>query len=122
MSIGTYHYVFIGAILFYLSLLGMIINRKSLIHLLVCLELLLLAVNINFVAFSSAFLGIRGQIFTVFILTISAAEIAIGLSIIVVYFRNRGSILVDDATTLVDDATTLVDDAPKGKGSIHDIS
>lgn len=90
------HYVVLGAILFAISVVGIFLNRKNVIVILMSVELMLLAVNINLVAFS-AFLGdITGQIFALFILTVAAAEAAIGLAIIVVYYRNRGSIAVDD--------------------------
>lgn len=94
--IGIEHYVVVSAILFVLGVLGIFLNRKNVIVILMSVELMLLAVNINLVAFS-AFLGdITGQIFALFILTVAAAEAAIGLAIIVVYYRNRGSIAVDD--------------------------
>lgn len=90
------HYLVLSAILFSIAVAGMFLNRKNVIVLLMCIELMLLAVNINFVAFS-AFLGdIAGQVFVFFILTVVAAETAIGLAILVVLFRNRASIDVDD--------------------------
>ena len=96
MTIGLSHYVTVGAILFVLGVLGIFINRKNVIVILMSIELMLLAVNINFIAFS-AFLGdMIGQAFTMFVLTVAAAEAAIGLAILVIYFRNRGSIAVDD--------------------------
>jgi NADH-quinone oxidoreductase subunit K len=96
MTIGLAHYLTVAACLFTLGILGIFLNRKNVIVILMSVELMLLAVNINLVAFS-AFLGdITGQIFALFILTVAAAEAAIGLAIIVVYYRNRGSIAVDD--------------------------
>jgi NADH-quinone oxidoreductase subunit K len=96
MTIGLAHYLTVAAWLFTLGILGIFLNRKNVIVILMSVELMLLAVNINLVAFS-AFLGnITGQIFALFILTVAAAEAAIGLAIIVVYYRNRGSIAVED--------------------------
>ena len=94
--ISLAHYLIVGAVLFCLSVAGMFINRKNVIVILMSIELILLAVNINFVAFS-VFLGnLVGQVFALFILTVAAAEAAIGLAILVVYFRNRGTIAVED--------------------------
>jgi NADH-quinone oxidoreductase subunit K len=94
--IGLGHYLGVGALLFVLGVLGIFVNRKNVIIILMSVELILLAVNINLVAFS-AFLGdMVGQVFAMFILTVAAAEAAIGLAILVVYFRNRGSIAVED--------------------------
>ena len=94
--IGIGHYLVVSAILFTLGVLGIFINRKNIIVILMSVELILLAVNINFVAFS-VFLGdMVGQIFTMFVLTVAAGEAAIGLAILVIYFRNRGTIAVDD--------------------------
>jgi NADH-quinone oxidoreductase subunit K len=96
MEIGLSHYLSVGAILFTLGVFGIFLNRKNVIVILMSVELMLLAVNVNLVAFS-AFLGdLTGQIFALLILTVAAAEAAIGLAIVVVYFRNRGSIAVDD--------------------------
>ena len=96
MDIGLSHYLSIGAILFTIGVFGIFLNRKNVIIILMSIELMLLAVNVNFVAFS-AFLGdLVGQIFVLLILTVAAAEAAIGLAIVVVYFRNRGTIAVDD--------------------------
>jgi NADH-quinone oxidoreductase subunit K len=96
MDIGLPHYLTVGAILFTIGVFGIFLNRKNVIVILMSVELMLLAVNINFVAFS-AFLGdLVGQIFVLLILTVAAAEAAIGLAIVVVYYRNRGSIAVDD--------------------------
>ncbi len=95
--IGIGHYLVVSALLFTIGVLGIFINRKNIIVILMSIELILLAVNINLVAFS-VFLGdMVGQIFTMFVLTVAAGEAAIGLAILVVYFRNRGTIAVDDA-------------------------
>ena len=94
------HYLSVGAILFALSVIGIFLNRKNLIVLLMCIELMLLAVNFNFVAFSRFTGDIGGQIFVFFILTVAAAEAAIGLAILVVVFRERRSIDVEDLDTL----------------------
>jgi NADH-quinone oxidoreductase subunit K len=90
------HYLIVGAALFCLSVAGIFINRKNVIVLLMCIELMLLAVNINFIAFSHFNQDIAGQVFVFFILTVAAAESAIGLAILVVLFRNRNSINVED--------------------------
>lgn len=97
LEIGISHYIFVGALLFYIGLLGLVLHRKSLIHILVCLELLLLSININFLAFSQFFLEIKGQIFTIFILTIAAAEMSVALALVIVYFRNKGSIFIESS-------------------------
>lgn len=96
MSVGLSHYLTLGAILFTLGILGIFINRKNVIVILMSIELMLLAVNINFVAFSSYLGDLVGQVFALFVLTVAAAEAAIGLAIVVVYYRNRGSIAVED--------------------------
>ena len=96
MDIGLPHYLSVGAILFTLGVFGIFLNRKNVIVILMSVELMLLAVNINLVAFSSFLDDLTGQIFALFILTVAAAEAAIGLAIVVVYYRNRGSIAVDD--------------------------
>ena len=93
-------YLIVGAILFGLSTAGVFINRKNIIILLMCVELMLLAVNINFIAFSHYLGDAAGQVFVFFILTVAAAEAAIGLAILVVLFRNRRTINVDDLGTL----------------------
>ncbi len=93
-------YLTVAAILFGLSVVGMFINRKNIIVLLMCIEMMLLAVNINFIAFSHYLGDVTGQIFVFFILTVAAAEAAIGLAILVVLFRNRGTINVTDMDTL----------------------
>jgi NADH-quinone oxidoreductase subunit K len=94
--IGLSHYLTVAAILFVIGVLGIFINRKNVIIILMSVELILLAVNINFVAFSTYLNDMAGQVFTMFVLTVAAAEAAIGLAILVVYFRNRGTIAVDD--------------------------
>jgi NADH-quinone oxidoreductase subunit K len=96
MDIGLSHYLTVGAIMFTLGIAGIILNRKNIIIILMSVELILLSVNINLVSFS-AFLGdLTGQVFSLFILTVAAAEAAIGLAILVTYYRNRGSIAVED--------------------------
>ena len=95
--IGLAHYLTVAAILFVLGVLGIFLNRRNVILMLMAIELLLLSVNINLVAFS-AFLGdMKGQIFAMFVLTVAAAEAAIGLAILVIFFRRRGTIAVDAA-------------------------
>ena len=90
------HYLVLAGVLFAISIIGIFLNRKNVIVILMSIELMLLAVNINFVAFS-AFLGnLVGQVFALFVLTVAAGEAAIGLAILVIYFRNRGSIAVED--------------------------
>ena len=100
MSITLGHYLTVGAILFALSVIGIFLNRKNLIVLLMAIELMLLAVNMNFVAFSHYLGDLNGQIFVFFILTVAAAESAIGLAILVQLFRNKSSINVDELNTL----------------------
>jgi len=100
LSVGLGPFLAVGAILFTIGVLGIFLNRKNVIIILMSIELILLAVNLNFVAFS-AFLGdLVGQIFALFILTVAAAEAAIGLAILVVYFRNRGTIAVEDVNLM----------------------
>ena len=89
------HYLILAAVLFGLSLVGVMLNRKNIILLLICVELMLLAINTNFSAFSHFYRGISGQIFVFFILTVAAAEAAIGLAIVMLLYRNRGNIDVD---------------------------
>ena len=96
MTIGLGHYLSVAAILFTLGIFGIFLNRKNVIVILMSIELILLAVNINFVAFSTLLGDIVGQVFALLVLTVAAAEAAIGLAILVVYFRNRGSIAVED--------------------------
>ena len=95
MEIGLGHYLTVAACLFTLGIFGIFLNRKKVIVILMSVELMLLAVNINLVAFSFYLQDLTGQVFALFVLTVAAAEAAIGLAIIVVYFRNRGSIDVD---------------------------
>lgn len=90
------HYLTVAALLFTIGICGIILNRKNIIIILMSIELILLAVNINLVAFSSFLGDLTGQVFSLFILTVAAAEAAIGLAILVTYFRNRGSIAVED--------------------------
>jgi len=99
-EISLEHYLILGAIIFTIGIIGIFLNRKNLIVILMCIELLLLAVNINLVSFSIFLNDLNGQIFALFILTVAAAEAAIGLAIIVVYYRNAGSIRVEDINTL----------------------
>lgn len=99
-SIGILHYVLLSTIIFVLGVCGIFLNRKNIITLLMSIELILLSVNINFVAFSTALGDMTGQIFTMLVLTVAAAEAAIGLAILVVFFRNRGTIDVDDIREL----------------------
>ena len=100
MTVGLEHYLVVAAILFTLGVFGIFLNRKNVIVILMSVELILLAVNVNLVAFSSALGDLTGQVFTMFILTVAAAEAAIGLAIVVIYFRNRGTIEVEDISTL----------------------
>ena len=100
MTIGLGHYLFVAAVLFTLGILGIFLNRKNVIVILMCVELMLLAVNINLVAFSTRLGDLVGQIFAMFVLTVAAAEAAIGLAILVVYFRNRGTIRVEDINVM----------------------
>lgn len=97
LNVGLAHFLTLAAMLFVIGVMGIFLNRKNIIVILMCLELMLLAVNINFVAFSVFMQDISGQVFTFFILTIAAAEIAIGLAILTIFFRNRGSVDVDRA-------------------------
>lgn len=96
LEIGLSHYLSVGAILFTLGVIGIFLNRKNVIIILMSIELMLLAVNINLVAFSAYLGNLQGQIFALMILTVAAGEAAIGLAIVVTYFRNRGSIAVED--------------------------
>jgi NADH-quinone oxidoreductase subunit K len=100
MSVVLSDYLAVAAILFTIGVLGIFLNRRNIIIILMSIELILLAVNLNFVAFS-AFLGdLVGQVFALFVLTVAAAEAAIGLAILVVYFRNRGTIAVEDVNLM----------------------
>ena len=94
--ISVTHYLVVSAILFTLGVLGIFMNRKNLIVILMAIELILLAVNINLVAFSAFLHDMAGQVFAMFVLTVAAAEAAIGLAILVIYYRGRGTIAVDD--------------------------
>jgi NADH-quinone oxidoreductase subunit K len=96
MVVPLTHYLTLAAILFTIGVFGIFLNRKNVIIILMSIELILLSVNVNFVAFSAYLGDLTGQVFAMFILTVAAAEAAIGLAIVVVYFRNRGSIEVDD--------------------------
>ena len=100
LTIGLGHYLTVGAILFMLGVVGIFLNRKNVIVILMSVELILLSVNLNLVAFSARLNDLTGQVFALFILTVAAAEAAIGLAIVVIYYRNRGSIEVDDASAL----------------------
>ena len=100
MVIGLAHYLTVAAILFTLGIFGIFLNRKNVIIILMSIELMLLAVNINFVAFSAFLHDLVGQVFAMFVLTVAAAEAAIGLAILVVYFRNRGTIEVEEINVM----------------------
>ncbi|KZM47912.1 MULTISPECIES: NADH-quinone oxidoreductase subunit NuoK [Stappiaceae] len=100
MEIGLSHYLSVAAILFTIGIFGIFLNRKNVIVILMSIELLLLSVNINFVAFSSFLGDMMGQIFTMLVLTVAASEAAIGLAILVVFHRNRGSIAVEDVNVM----------------------
>ncbi|MGE5545272.1 MAG: NADH-quinone oxidoreductase subunit NuoK [Solirubrobacterales bacterium] len=99
-EIGLAHYLTVGAILFTLGVFGIFLNRKNVIIIMMSIELILLAVNTNMVAFSSYLNDLVGQVFSMFILTVAAAEAAIGLAIVVVFFRNRGTIAVEEISQL----------------------
>ncbi len=99
-TIGVGHYLTVAAILLVLGTFGIFLNRKNVIIIMMSIELMLLAVNLNLVAFSSALNDLAGQVFALFVLTVAAAEAAIGLAIVVVYFRNRGSIEVEDVNLM----------------------
>src|SRR5580704_16800265 len=96
LTIGLEHYLIVAAFLFTIGIFGIFLNRRNVIIILMSIELMLLAVNINFVAFSTFLHDLTGQLFAMFVLTVAAAEAAIGLAILVVYFRNRGTIAVAD--------------------------
>ena len=100
MEIGLAHYLSVAAVLFVLGIVGIFVNRKNVIIILMSIELMLLAVNINLVAFSSHLGDLVGQVFAMFVLTVAAAEAAIGLAIVVVFFRNRGTIAVEDVSMM----------------------
>ena len=99
-SIGIMHYLVFSGLLFTLGICGIFLNRKNIITILMSIELILLSVNVNFVAFSVKLGDLTGQIFTIFILTVAAAEAAVGLAILVVYFRGRGTIEVEDVNMM----------------------
>jgi NADH-quinone oxidoreductase subunit K len=96
MAVGLHHFLVVAALLFTIGVMGIILNRKNVIVILMSVEMILLAVNINMVAFSAYHNDLTGQVFSLFILTVAAAEAAIGLAILVTYYRNRGSIAVED--------------------------
>lgn len=100
MTIGLAHYLTLAGLLFTIGIFGVFLNRKNVIVILMSIELMLLAVNINFVAFSAFLHDLTGQVFTMFILTVAAAEAAIGLAILVTFFRNKGSIAVEDISAM----------------------
>ena len=100
MTIGLVHYLVVAAILFTMGVLGIFLNRKNLIVILMAIELILLAVNINLIAFSAFLNDLVGQVFAMFVLTVAAGEAAIGLAILVIYFRGRGTIAVDDVNRM----------------------
>ena len=100
INIALGHYLILAAIIFTIGVIGIFLNRKNVIIILMSIELMLLAVNINLVSFSIFSQDLTGQIFTMFILTVAAAEAAIGLAIIVVYYRNKGSIRIEDISSL----------------------
>jgi len=100
MTVSVGHYLVVSAILLVLGIFGIFLNRKNVIIILMSIELILLAVNLNLVAFSAALGDLAGQVFAMFVLTVAAAEAAIGLAIVVVYFRNRGSIQVEDVNLM----------------------
>ncbi len=99
-DVGLTHYLVVAAIIFSLGIFGIFMNRKNVIVILMSVELMLLAVNINFVAFSTELGDLVGQIFSLFVLTVAAAEASIGLAILVVFFRNRGTIAVENINTM----------------------
>lgn len=100
MTITLDHYLVVAALLFTIGVLGIILNRRNVIVILMSIELMLLAVSINFIAFSQYLSDLVGQVFTLFVLTVAAAESAIGLAILVVFYRNRGDIQVDEMATM----------------------
>ncbi len=100
MAIGLGHYLTVAAALFTIGIFGIFLNRKNIIIILMSIELILLSVNINLVAFSAFLSDLSGQVFALLVLTVAAAEAAIGLAILVVYFRNRGTIAVEDVNIM----------------------
>lgn len=99
-QVGLQHYLVLAALLFTIGVCGIFLGRKNIINIMMAIEIILLSVNINFVAFSVHLGDIKGQIFTFFILTVAAAEAAIGLAILVIYYRNKASVEVEDINTL----------------------
>jgi len=99
-NVGLEHYLVLSAIIFVIGVCGLFLNRRNVIVVLMSMELMLLAVNINFITFSSFFQELSGQIFSLFVLTVAAADAAIGLAIIVIFYRNRGSIEMSDISNL----------------------
>jgi len=99
-NMGLQHYIIVASILFTIGICGIFMGRKNIINIMMAIEIILLAVNINFVAFSIHLGDIKGQIFAFFILTVAAAEAAIGLAILIVYYRNKASVEVEDISTL----------------------
>jgi NADH-quinone oxidoreductase subunit K len=100
LPVGVTHYLVVAAVLMVMGVFGIFLNRKNIIIILMSIELILLAANLNFVAFSAMLQDLVGQIFVMFTLTVAAAEAAIGLAIVVIYFRNRGSIQVEDVNLM----------------------
>ena len=100
VEVGLGHYLTLGAIIFSIGIAGIFLNRKNIIVILMSIELILLSVNINLVSFSIYLQNLAGQVFTMFILTVAAAEAAVGLAIIVIYYKNKGSINVDQINSL----------------------
>jgi|TARA_B100000965_G_C19007712_1_gene505309 NADH-quinone oxidoreductase subunit K len=100
LDIGLAHYLSVAAVLFTLGIFGIFLNRKNVIIILMSVELMLLAVNINLVAFSAELSDLVGQVFAMFVLTVAAAEAAVGLAILVIFFRNRGTIAVEDINVM----------------------
>jgi NADH-quinone oxidoreductase subunit K len=100
MVVGLFHYLFVAALLLVMGIFGIFLNRKNVIVIMMSIELILLAANLNLVAFSAALDDLVGQVFVMFTLTVAAAEAAIGLAIVLIYFRNRGSIQVEDVNLM----------------------
>jgi len=100
LTIGLSHYLMLSGLIFTIGVMGIILNRRNVIVILMSIELILLSVNLNFIAFSHYLNDLTGQIFTIFVLTVAAAESAIGLAILVVYFRNRQNIKIDDISMM----------------------
>ena len=100
MELSLQHFLAVGAMLFTIGVFGIFVNRKNIIIILMSIEMILLAVNINFVAFSRYLGNVEGQLMAIFVLTVAAAEAAVGLAILVTFFRNRGDIAVDDASVM----------------------